>query len=80
MSDLKLSHLMTDSSLAPALKPAFPKLFAGTLAAVFSGLAILTALWGMIQLIGYLSSYWVIFSAVLDSRGSIGSTGLMVSA
>jgi len=24
MSDLKLSHLMTDSSLAPALKPAFP--------------------------------------------------------
>lgn len=64
MSDLKLSHLMTDSSLAPALKPAFPKLFAGTLAAVFSGLAILTALWGMIQLIGYLSSYWVIFSAV----------------
>ncbi|WP_154020215.1 hypothetical protein [Acinetobacter baumannii] len=50
MSDLKLSHLMTDSSLAPALKPAFPKLFAGTLAAVFSGLAILTALWGMIQL------------------------------
>lgn len=64
MSDLKLSHLMTDSSLAPALKPAFPKLFAGTLAAVFSGLAILTAMWGMIQLIGYLSSYWVIFSAV----------------
>ncbi|HBX4478446.1 TPA: ABC transporter ATP-binding protein, partial [Klebsiella pneumoniae] len=55
---------MTDSSLAPALKPAFPKLFAGTLAAVFSGLAILTALWGMIQLIGYLSSYWVMFSAV----------------
>lgn len=80
MSDLKLSHLMTDSSLAPALKPAFPKLFVGTLAAVFSGLAILTALWGMIQLIGYLSSYWVIFSAVFDSRGGSGSTGFMVSA
>ena len=58
MSDLKLYHLMTDSSLVPALKPAFPKLLAGTLAAVCSGLAMLTALWGMIQLVGYLSAYW----------------------
>ena len=43
MSDLKLSHLMTDSSLAPALKPAFPKLFAGTLAARVMSAAIKNA-------------------------------------
>lgn len=80
MSDLKLSHMMTDSSLAPALKPAFPKLFAGTLAAVFSGLAILTALWGMIQLIGYLSSYWVIFQRFLIVGAALAALVSMVSA
>lgn len=61
MCDLKLSQVMTEPSLAPALKPAFPKLLIGTLIAVLSGLAMLTALWGMVQLIGNLSAYWVIF-------------------
>lgn len=64
MSDLSLRHLITESSLAPALRPAFPKLFAGTFAAVLSGLAMLAALWSMVQLVGNLSSYWVMFSVV----------------
>lgn len=64
MGDLSLGQAMTEPSLASALSPAIPKLFAGTLVAVLSGLAMLAALWGMVQLIGELSSYWVIFSVV----------------
>ncbi|SPL70883.1 ATP-binding cassette domain-containing protein [Acinetobacter stercoris] len=62
MSDLSLGRLMIDPSLAPAFRPALPQLLAGTLAAVFSGLAMLAALWCMVQLVGNLTSYWVILS------------------
>lgn len=71
MCDLKLSQVMTEPSLAPALKPAFPKLLIGTLIAVLSGLAMLTALWGMMQLIGNLSAYWVIFSVTFWGVGAV---------
>ncbi|WP_445115296.1 ATP-binding cassette domain-containing protein [Acinetobacter sp. WZC-1] len=71
MRDLKLSHVMMEPSLAPALRPAFPKLLIGTLVAVLSGLAMLTALWAMVQLIGNLSYYWVIFSVAFWIIGAV---------
>ncbi|MEB3766356.1 ABC transporter ATP-binding protein [Acinetobacter sp. MD2] len=62
MRNLSLLDFITAPSFAPALKPAVPTLLLGTLAAVFSGISMLTGLWGIIRFIGHVSAYWVIFS------------------
>jgi len=65
------------SALAPSLRPALPGLAAGTLAAVLSGLAMLAALWCIVQCIAGLSAAWImaalglwIIAAVLASLAS----------
>ncbi|MBJ7539348.1 ATP-binding cassette domain-containing protein [Marinomonas transparens] len=65
MSDPSLRDLMTNPLIAPSLKPALPKLFAGTLSSSLSGLSMLGALWCLVRLIGDISSDWVIAAVVL---------------
>lgn len=65
MSDPNLRTLFTGSVLSPALHVAFPKLFAGTFAAVISSVAMLAALWSLVRFIGDFSGQWLSFSVLL---------------
>ncbi|MGO2133498.1 MAG: ATP-binding cassette domain-containing protein [Halomonas sp.] len=57
-------------SLAPALRPVLPRLAAGTLAAVLSGLAMLGALWCVVQFVADLAIGWVITALGLWVTGA----------
>lgn len=50
----------TQGALAPALRPVLAWLAAGTLAAVLSALALLAALWALVQFVADLGIGWVI--------------------
>lgn len=65
MSDPNLRTLFTGSVLSPVLRVAFPKLFAGTFAAVISSVAMLAALWFLVRFIGDFSAQWLLFSVLL---------------
>jgi len=45
----------TQAALAPALRPVLPRLAAGTLVALLSGLAMLAALWCVVQFVADLT-------------------------
>ena len=64
MNKPTLRSLLSNKDMAKAIQPALPKLAAGALFSSISGLAMLVALWCLVQLVGDLSSKWVI-SAVL---------------
>jgi len=60
MSAALMSKRFTQAALAPSLRPALPRLAAGTLAALLSGLAMLAALWCVVQFVADLTIGWVI--------------------
>ncbi|ODP99491.1 ABC transporter [Salinivibrio sp. SS3] len=73
MSKSSLLELINHPSLARALQPALTKLVTGSVISSLSGLAMLAALWCLIQLLDDLSPYWVISALALWLLGAIAS-------
>lgn len=71
MNKPTLRRLLTNKDTANAIRPALPKLTAGALFASISGLAMLAALWCLIQLVGELSFSWVIAAVLCWLLGAI---------
>jgi ABC-type transport system involved in cytochrome bd biosynthesis fused ATPase/permease subunit len=71
MSEQNLRCFITNQFIASTLQPALPKLLAGTLFSSLSGLAMLVALWCLIQLLDDLSSSWVLSAVLLWVLGAI---------
>jgi len=57
-------------ALAPALRPALPKLVAGTVMMMLSGLASLGGLWCIVRLVGDISLHWAIVASSLWLLGA----------
>lgn len=71
MSALNLYSLMTNPLITPALRPALPKLLAGTVLSCISGLAMLGALWCLVRLIGDISLQWIFTATLLWLIGAV---------
>ena len=63
--------LFLKTELLPALCPALPGLIVGTVAAVLSKLAMIGALWSLVQFIADLTLDWVILALGLWAGGAV---------
>lgn len=73
MNNRRLQDLIVAPLIGPILRPFLPKLIAGVVSSSLSGLAMLGALWCLVQLVSDLSFRWVLAAVVLWVTGAVFS-------